>query len=140
MTLIFFITNKNKIKNMLKLSIYVTTALFIFASCKKDDKNNTDTVKANYEIAVNGNFQLSLTSNGSTGYSWTWINKQVVTTVDTFDFKYIIDDPAKVGGDGKEIWNFKGIKAGVDTIKLEYKRSWDANSTIDSKKIVVKVK
>lgn len=97
-------------------------------------------VKADYEIPVNGNFQLSLASNGTTGFSWVWTNKQAVSIVESFDFHYVVDDPHSIGGGGKEIWNFKGIKPGSDTIKLEYKRSWEENSTVDSKKIVVRVK
>jgi len=97
-------------------------------------------MKTDYEIAVNESFQLELDSNPSTGYSWKWTNKQSVSIVETLDEEYIPSAPALIGSGGKEIWKFKGLKGGTDTIKLEYCHSWDPKSTVDTKEITVKVK
>jgi len=97
-------------------------------------------MKSDYEIELNENFQLELDSNPTTGFAWKWTNKQSVTIVDSVGREYIPNTPVLTGSGGKEIWKFKGIKTGIDTIKLEYCRSWEAASTVTSKTITVKVK
>lgn len=97
-------------------------------------------MKTDYEIGVNESFQVELDSNPSTGFAWKWINKDSVLIVELFDNEYIPNTPVLTGSGGKEIWKFRGIKSGIDTIKLEYCRSWDPASTVSSKAIVVKVK
>jgi len=110
--------------------------------CERENNFSSDSIKADYEIAVNDSFKLVLASNPSTGYSWKWVNKQSVSIVDTFDYRFISNahDKNIVGAGGKEIWKFKGLKAGLDTIKLAYNRSWEQNSTVDSVKVIVRVK
>lgn len=104
------------------------------------DKIEPESIIVDYEISINGEFQIELISNPTTGYSWAWVNKQTVDIVDTVDWSYIADTPVIAGSGGKEIWIFKGIESGVDSIKMEYCRFWDSNSTIDSKIVIVKVK
>jgi inhibitor of cysteine peptidase len=120
--------------------VILILATSIFTACKINEKSNSDALKADYEIPVNGTFQLSLASNISTGYSWVWTNRQSVSIVDTFDFNYITDHPDRIGGGGKELWNFRGRKSGFDTIVLEYKRVWETIPAFESKKVVVRVK
>lgn len=104
------------------------------------NKIDSENSKADYEVSVNEQFHIDLVSNPTTGYSWAWVNKQTIDIVDTIDRSFMVDTPVLVGSGGKEIWKFKGVKSGVDSIKMEYCRPWDSNSTIDSKIIVVKVK
>ncbi len=135
---------------MRTLSFAVVAILSISSSCQRGVNNKIDNIKtdniisdninADYEIGLNESFQLDLVSNPTTGYSWRWTNKQSVSIVDTFDYSFIPDSPILVGSGGKEIWKFKGIKSGVDSIKLEFCRSFEPNSTIDTKEIVVNVK
>ena len=99
-----------------------------------------DPVKTDYEIPVNGHFQVDLQSNPTTGYSWQWKNKSSVSIVDTFNFQYIPAKTGLMGSGGVEQWQFKGIKAGIDSIKLAYCRVWDSTSTVETKTIVVRVK
>ena len=97
--------------------------------------NHTD-----YEIAINGHFQLELESNPTTGYSWQWKNKSSVSIVDTFNYQYIPSNPGLMGSGGIELWSFKGVRPGLDSIKLVYRRFWDSNFTVRTKTIVVRVK
>ena len=97
-------------------------------------------MKTEYEIGVGEGFQIELVSNPSTGYAWKWTNKQDVSIVEVSDSQYIADHPDRIGGGGKEIWKFKGVKSGTDTIKLAYNRSWESNPGADTKTIAVKVK
>jgi len=97
-------------------------------------------MKTEFEIAVYESFQIELDSNPTTGHAWEWTNKESVSVVDAFDVEFIPGTPDSIGGGGKEIWKFKGLKSGTDSIKMEYRRSWDPKSTIESKEIIVKVK
>ncbi|MFH0734058.1 MAG: protease inhibitor I42 family protein [bacterium] len=127
--------------NTIKTNIFFLLALINLVCCSdKEVINNPDFIKTEYEITVNGSFQINLVSNPTTGYSWQWTNKQSISIVDTFNHGYIPKQPMLVGSGGKEIWRFKGIKTGTDTIKLEYCRSWDPNSTVETKNISVIVK
>jgi predicted secreted protein len=97
-------------------------------------------MKADYEIGINESFKIEFVSNPSTGYSWKWINKPGNSIVDTIDYQFIPGNPDMVGSSGKEIWKFSGKRSGTEVIRLEYNRSWEPNSTIDSKTITIKVK
>lgn len=106
----------------------------------KGNKPSYQDIKADYEIEMNEQFQLNLVSNPSTGFKWKWINKQEVTVVDSVDYQYIEEDSNMIGCAGKETWTFKGVKKGVDTIKLEYRRPWEKQVSAKTKVIVVRVK
>jgi predicted secreted protein len=124
---------------MKTLSITFFFLTTLFSGCTNNSINNSDRSKADYIISVNEQIQLVIPSNPTTGYSWKWRNKNSVTVVDTFDYHFIPDNPVITGRGGNEIWNFKGIKSGIDSIKLEYCRPWDTKSTVRSKIIVIKV-
>lgn len=103
--------------------------------------NSQKNIKADYEVNKNETFEVVLKSNPSTGYSWKWIKEQPSKIVDSISSTYIQDksQPNMVGVGGNEIWKFKGKEIGVDTLKFEYCRSWDKNSTVETKKIIVKI-
>ena len=122
------------------LSITLFSLLLILSSCSNNGKKNNDNMKTEYEIAVNESIQLELDSNPTTGYAWKWTNKDSVSIVDSTGMEYIPNTPDLTGSGGKEIWKFKGLKSGTDTIKMEYCRSWDTASTSASKNFVIKVK
>jgi len=114
---------------------------FLIPTCyTNSEKNISGIMKTDFVIAVNESFKLELISNPTTGYKWEWTNKQHVSIVDTYDFEFIPDAPVLNGSAGKEIWKFKGLKTGTDSIKLEYRRSWEPNSTIQTRDIAVTVK
>ena len=111
--------------------------LAILVSC-----NSQKNIKADYEISKNEIFEISLISNPTTGYSWKWANKKPTSLLDTIGKSYI---PTKVkdgivGSGGTEIYKFKGNIVGIDTVKFEYCRSWEPNSTVETKKFIVKIK
>ena len=97
-------------------------------------------MKSDYEIGVGDTFQLELTSNPSTGYSWIWSNQQAVSVVEKMDMKYTASNPGLMGGGGTQVWTFKGVKSGSDSLKLEYKRSWESVPAVETKTIKVSVK
>jgi len=125
---------------MKTISIIISIVLLLFLKCSKVDDIHSETRQFDYEVSVNEVFTINLVANPTTGYSWQWVNKQTVTTVDSIDFSYIVDRPGLIGGGGKEIWKFLGVKRGIDTLNFKYCRPWDQNSTVESRKIVINVK
>ena len=97
---------------------------------------------SDFNLAKNETFKINLASNPTTGYSWKWTNKSDINIVDTLKVDYVMNntDPNIVGGGGTEIWNFKAIKSGTKILKFEYCRSWENNSTVETKTFVVNVK
>lgn len=104
--------------------------------------NTKKSIKPDYEVNKNETFEISLKANATTGYSWKWIKNQSSKLLDSVNSTYI---PTKVkegivGSGGNEIWKFRAIESGIDTLKFEYQRSWESRSAIESKKIIVKIK
>ncbi len=93
-------------------------------------------------IKLNSSFTIQVKANASTGYSWSWQNESACNNVKIAKKNYKTDckDPKMVGCGGTETYFFKGIKKGVDTVKMIYSRSWDASSIVDTRTIIVTVK
>jgi len=124
----------------LKNLVCCLALVVFFFSCKKDQDIKPD-IKFDYEISLNESIQFDLISNPTTGYSWEWTNEQSISIVDSTNHSFISDIPdSNICSGGKEIWKFTGIKVGIETLKFEYNRSWEPNSTVEIKEIVVKVK
>jgi inhibitor of cysteine peptidase len=98
-------------------------------------------LKTDYVVNKNETFEVSLISNLTTGYSWKWVKDNSSTRIDSVSATYVQDKVASgiVGSGGNEIWKFKGKEAGVETLTFEYCRSWEPNSTVETKKIVVTI-
>ncbi|MGD0711842.1 MAG: protease inhibitor I42 family protein [Bacteroidales bacterium] len=120
------------------------------SSTASDNKNNQNTVdnnkkatrtavKYDYEVAVGASFSIELGSNPTTGYRWHWVNRSSVSTVDTTGYKYVSSHPGMMGSGGKETWIFTGKKAGTDSLKFQYNRSWEKKPAVNLKEFSVKV-
>ncbi|MBM4176751.1 MAG: protease inhibitor I42 family protein [Ignavibacteria bacterium] len=120
--------------------IFLLVISSLFFICRKNGDNNGSDYKFDFDIEKGKSFQIELKSNPTTGYSWKWINRTSVSIVDTAGYKYLPDRPGLVGSGGKEIWTFKGMSIGNDSLRFEYNRSWEPNSTVESKTIYVRVK
>jgi inhibitor of cysteine peptidase len=94
----------------------VATSIF-FAFSKKENPSDFD-----IEVKLNKEFNLEFRSNPSTGYRWWWVNKKDDRHVDSIRRTFIGDKPVMPGKGGKDIWTFKAIKRGIDTIAFAYKR------------------
>jgi inhibitor of cysteine peptidase len=125
----------------MKKVLFFALLILSLASCKKTSIDKNADVQSSYQIAVGENFKLHLPSNPSTGYSWQWDNKQLVSVLDTLSHHYDATQPRTVGGGGIETWTFKGVKQGVDSVKLFYRRPWEKTQVADKKIVfIVKVK
>ena len=92
------------------------------------------------EIKFGETFSLELESIPSSGYSWQWINDEPSILIEKTDSSFHSEHPNRPGNNGVEIWKFKGIKNGKATIRMEYKRVWDTNSTIKTEIFKVNIK
>jgi predicted secreted protein len=120
----------------MKKATVIILAFSLF-SCNVEKK-----VKIDYELSKNETFDIKLKSNPTTGYSWKWIKNNNSKKVDSISSIYQQDKSATgmMGVVGNEIWKFKGKETGVETLVFEYCRSFEKNSTIETKKVIVKVK
>lgn len=97
--------------------------------------------QTNIEVVKGQEFEIDLTSNASTGYSWAvadTYDKNVITKVSS---TYIATVTDKVGVPGSEQWVFKGTATGSTQLTFNYARQWEAaSSQADSKTYTVTVK
>lgn len=124
--------------------------LILFGCSEKSNKKNLkrfsplEEKDANlfYEISVDQEFEIDLTSNLTTGYSWIWVNNQSLNIVDSISQEYVSNSNLSklLGVGGKEIWKFKGVKSGVDSIIMKYCQSWNPDATKDLTTIRIKVR
>ena len=74
------------------------------------------------------NLVVTLESNPSTGYQWEVVENQnsILEQEGDVEFKPSEQsDPPIVGAGGWEIFRFKAVSAGQETVQLVYRRSWE---------------
>lgn len=125
---------------------YILVTVIILASmmvgCGKDDAKEVSDKQATYDIGLNGTVDIRLEEHSDGGYSWQWINKDECSGIDTIAFRTesTNSDPSIVGAPMNTIWTFKGLKSGVSILKFEEKRTFEPNSTIDTKTVTITVR
>ena len=115
-----------------KVICLLLTTILSLISCETNDQDYQ-------EGTIDSIIKIDLISNPSTGYTWKWTNRQVITVVDSIDHSFVPYYPDRDGSAGIETWKFKGKKKGTEILEFKYNRSWDPNSIIDQKAIVVTV-
>ena len=118
------------------------TAAFLILIISLFSCNSQKNINADYEVNKNQVFEISLKSNPSTGYSWKWMKDKSSSVIDSINSTYVATKVKEeiVGSGGNEIWKFKANESGIDTLKFEYCRSWDKNSTVEIKQFIIKIK
>ena len=76
------------------------------------------------EITAGGSLTITLESNVTTGYSWELKQISDASILQKTDNKYEAPASGLIGAGGKEIWNFKALKAGTTTLSMEYSQPW----------------
>ena len=78
-------------------------------------------------VAAGNTFTVALCSNPSTGFHWSesaQISDQ--TIVQQTSHKFVpLETPDIVGASGKEVWTFKALHKGTNTIIMEYSQPWE---------------
>lgn len=120
----------------MKKAVFLFGILTVFFSCEKKDIS-PDVV----ETTVGESFDIKLKTNWSTGYHWSWINRDSISVADTTDFEYVVDDPDLEGSPGTEIWTFQAKSKGDETVIFWYLTASSSGSAEDLiRKIRVVVK
>jgi len=92
-----------------------------------DDFNKQKDIVKDITIAAGETFQVILSSNASTGFSWSenaTIGDAAVLQQVTHDY----NEPnasGVVGAAGTEVWTFKSLHTGSTTVTNEYSRPWE---------------
>lgn len=75
-----------------------------------------------------GALELTLDSNPTTGFAW--IVAEVRTAVLRLEGEpgYQPDEPAGVGGGGKQTFKFRAVAVGQTGLKLTYRRPWETDA------------
>ncbi len=106
----------------------VTAALLAMTACSSLPRSQIS-VDESYsgkqvEILVNGSLTITLESNQTTGYSWELKEINDTSVLQKTDNKYEAPTSGLIGAGGKEVWNFKALKAGKTTLSMEYSQPW----------------
>ena len=121
---------------------FINTVAILILATSLFSCNSQKNINADFEVNKNQVFEISLKSNPSTGYSWKWMKDKSSSVIDSINSTYVATKVKEeiVGSGGNEIWKFKANESGIDTLKFEYCRSWDKNSTVEIKKFIIKIK
>ena len=87
----------------------------------KDDDNGTSVT-----LAVGETLELVLTSNPTTGYSWSAAEVPACLEQEG-EPEYDSDaPPGMMGAGGEDTWRFTAAEPGEGTLRLEYTRPWES--------------
>jgi inhibitor of cysteine peptidase len=109
--------------------LFLVIISLLTISCKSYKKNTTQTLPIDAQkisVTVGNQFEISLKSNPTTGYSWEFVEPVDERFLNLIDETYV-QNPAPeemVGVGGKKTWTFTALEPGSTTIELIYKRPW----------------
>jgi predicted secreted protein len=118
----------------------VTLTLVGAASQQVYDIDNAREVK----LEVGGDVYLGLTSNASTGYTWTLVQPDslYIEVQGSLSGEYTDSNSALIGAPGKQVFHLSCTSCCVDGAEAEvefvYQRSWEKEPTED-KLITIKI-
>lgn len=95
------------------------------AGCERAVRLKDDDNGASVTLATGETLKLVLTSNPTTGYSWSAAEVPACLEQDG-ESEYDSDAPPMMtGGGGEETWRFTAVEPGEGTLRLEYARPWE---------------
>lgn len=102
----------------------ILTAFLISSITYSQNKNYTSS-DTQINASVDEQFTVTLSSNHTTGYSWSLgmiaDNSQVVVT----NVQYNVPSDAKIGEGGIEVWYLKTVVKGTAKLMFYYTRPWE---------------
>ena len=93
-------------------NIVFIVVLFLCTMCKEKELESI----GDYNIRVGDEFSIRISANHSANEMWFWTNRDQITIVDTVDYTYTVTNPELIGSPGTEVWKFKAIQKGLDTL------------------------
>lgn len=109
------------------VGLALCTVLVTSVGCERavrlDDGDNGTSVT----LATGETLKLVLTSNPTTGYSWSAAEVPACLEQDGGS-EYDSDaPPGMMGAGGEETWRFTALEPGEGTLRLEYTRPWESD-------------
>lgn len=113
-------------------SLFALLGILLLAGCAS---NNTTTKLTpsdsgrEIDTTVGQVLELKLPSNRTTGYGWVEQSAGAMILERCGEPDYETDKAPEgmVGVGGMEVWRFKAVKVGRETLRLEYIRPWETN-------------
>ena len=105
----------------------ITITLLALTACSSPAKQvsvDESSSDKQVEIAAGGSLKVTLESNQTTGYCWELKPIGDTSVLEKVDNKYEAPNTGLIGAGGKEIWNFKALKAGKSSLTMEYSQPW----------------
>lgn len=120
---------------ILQVLVWVVLIAQLQTACSKQ---TTGSEVDNYTLQIGQYVDVTFNANPSTGYSWAWMNKAAVTTVDSVAAISVSTNNVP-GSPSQEIWRFKAVKAGSDSIKFRYAQPWVGGAVGETRTLFIKV-
>lgn len=124
---------------MKKTSFILAFVLFCCVSVYSQNKNYGASDNE-ISVAVGEQFTITMSSNKTTGYSWSvgmiTDKSQVVVT----GVEYKVPDDVKTGQGGEEVWYFKAVAPGTAKIMMYYARPWENDKPVKENTFEVLIK
>ena len=89
--------------------------------------------------AVGQNFEITLPSNGTTGYTWSMTQNPDATVIDYLGMQTEAPTSTLIGAPGAQVWQFKALAMGTTSFTLRYARSWDPTDNPSTHVVSVEV-
>ena len=94
----------------------------------------------NITVYSGDQFDISLESNKTTGYSWSVSQVSAAPNVFVLGSEYASANSGKVGEGGQELWHFKANAAGSAKLVFYYMRQWEKEQPVKTVTFNVKIK
>lgn len=134
-------TGKNAtIITLVVVALVLIVGVLIYAVVDKMSTVNVSESQTNVSVVKDQEFTITLTSNASTGYSWTLDETYNSDIVEFIGSEYVTSDSNLTGAAGNEIWTFKAKNTGSTELNFRYIRAWEGDSSqVDSQTFTVTV-
>lgn len=100
--------------------------LLALMSCKTAKQTQNEDGTVSITAKESKSFDIEMKANYTTGYSWHIDSTQWDTTIvmlEKKDYKQSGAEEGAIGAGGKEVWTFKGLKAGKCDLVFTYARA-----------------
>jgi len=116
-------------KRVVRACVVVVFVAAVFASqgCDGTTRLKDDDNGASVTLVTGDTLELVLTSNPTTGYSWSVVEVPACLEQDG-EPEYDSDAPPfMMGAGGEDTWRFVAVEPGEGTLRLEYARPWESD-------------
>lgn len=116
------------------------SASSVNSSSSTSSKQESSEETSNEEEINMKNYTINLRGNATTGYTWSYsVDKEGIIKEEVNKYTPDKAEEGVVGTGGVQTYSFKSVKEGDVTITFKYAKSWEDNSTIETKTVKLHV-